>query len=406
VHFVDSGHVALSFQFFNKTRQNILANPRANAHVIHPLTGERFQLLLEYLRTETEGPLFESMRAKLAGIASHTGMTGVFKLQGADLYRVHEITRVPGAAIAPPPRRNLLAAVRASTHRISANNEMAHLLDTTLDCLVELFGVRHAMVLMYDAGGKRLFTVASRGYAESGIGSEIPLGRGVIGVCAREQTPIRITHMAAEYSYGRAIREQTQLGGLAGLLETEIPLPGLSTPGSQLAAPILGSRRLLGVLFVESDMDNRFGYDEEDALVALATQLGTGLQFTQEEETLGEQVLSPKLPGRVEGNALRVRHFAADDSVFLGDEYLIKGVAGAIFWKLLRDYQREERTEFNNRELRLDPAIRLPDISDNLEARLILLQRRLAERCDFLAIEKTGRGRFKFKVARPVLQEG
>ena len=97
-----------------------------------------------------------------------------------------------------------------------------------------------------------------------------------------------------------------------------------------------------------------------------------------------------------------IRHYGADDSVFLGDDYLIKGVAGAIIWKLLRDYTRANRTEFTNRELRLDSAIRLPDISDNLEARLILLQRRLAERCAFLAIERTGRGRFRFCVRRPV----
>ena len=95
VHFVDGDHVALSFQFFNKTRENVLANPRAAVVVIDPRTAAQYRLALEYLRTETEGPLFERMKAKLAGIASHSGMSGVFRLRGADVYRVLGIERVP-----------------------------------------------------------------------------------------------------------------------------------------------------------------------------------------------------------------------------------------------------------------------------------------------------------------------
>jgi adenylate cyclase len=34
VVYVDEGHVALSFQFFNKTRENILANPHASVLVL------------------------------------------------------------------------------------------------------------------------------------------------------------------------------------------------------------------------------------------------------------------------------------------------------------------------------------------------------------------------------------
>ena len=73
VQYVDESHAALSYQFFSKTRQNVLANRRAAALVIHPETAARYRLELEYLRTETEGPLFEKMKARLAGIASYTG---------------------------------------------------------------------------------------------------------------------------------------------------------------------------------------------------------------------------------------------------------------------------------------------------------------------------------------------
>jgi len=402
VHYVDEAHVALSFQFFNKTRENVLANPRAAVAVIDPITAVQYRLALEYLRTETEGPLFERMKAKLAGIASHSGMSGVFRLRGADVYRVLGIERLPGKEVPAQPKRSLLAALRSCSERLIQCNDLGRLLDELLVCLDEVFGIGHAMVLVPDGAGKRLYTVASRGYLASGVGSEIPMGCGVIGVAARERTPIRISHMTSDYAYGQAIRARAAQEGLADMLETMIPLPGLPDACSQLAVPVITGGRLLGVLYVESAEELRFGYDDEDALVALATQTGMVVRLLQEAAESHEE--APAAGTRAQppgGTPVPIRHYAADGSVFIGDDYLIKGVAGAIFCKLLRDYSGAQRTEFTNRELRLDASIRLPDISDNLEARLILLARRLAERCEFLRIEKTGRGRFRLNVARP-----
>ncbi len=404
VHYVDAGHVALSFQFFSKTRENVLVNPRATLQVIDPDTGAHYRLAIEYLRTEEEGPLFEYMKAKLAGVASHSGMSKVFVLRGADIYRVHDVRCALHQAPPPSRRRNRMPALRACSQRLLGHCDLAALLDELLEGLAVHFDIHHAMMLMYDPAGARLYTVASRGYDASGIGSEVAFGDGVIGVAAQERSPICISYMTNDYSYSRAIRDNL-VADATGAPEPAIPYPGLAEPGSQLAVPIVHGASLYGVLYVESEQDVRFNYEDEDALVTLAAQLALALHVLHEtadehEEKSRAHAPAPSAPGL--GPAVTLRRFPSNDVVFIGDDYLIKGVAGAIFWKLVSDYAMHQRTEFTNRELRLDPRLRLPDISHNLEARLILLQRRLAERCEFMRIEKTGRGRFHLRIDRPV----
>jgi adenylate cyclase len=415
VQYIDANHIALTYQFFNKTRQNILANPQAMLIVASPVTAARYHIQVRYLRTEKEGALFENMKAKLAGIASHTGMSGVFKLQGADVYEVIEVTAEPGQSVLPtPPRRSLLGPVRSFSQSTQRWSELSDLLEGALGEIETQFGVSHSMIHWLDESGQRLYLVASRGYAQSGIGSEIQLGQGVIGVTASARTSIRITHTTAEYSYSRAARESIRQSKLADRLEAEIPLAGLAAPGSQLAVPIIARSQLLGVLYLEHEAESQFGYDEEDAFVTIAQHLGLAAQsLAQGAERVvdisrgraGKPASQPDettASASSAGAPVSIRHYAADDTIFIGDDYLIKGVAGAILWKLLNEFQQHGRSEFTNRELRLDAALPLPDLSNNLEARLILLQRRLAERCPLLGIEKTGRGRFRLRVTRPV----
>ncbi|WP_374609068.1 GAF domain-containing protein [Diaphorobacter nitroreducens] len=410
VVYVDEGHVALSFQFFNKTRENILANPYASVLVLDPVTARFYRLHLRYLRTETAGALFESMKARLAGIASHNGMADVFRLKGSDVYAVEHIDAIDGEGLPPPaPRPGQLHRLRQCSERMAACTGLEELLQGALACLRDAVGIGHAMVLMLDVPAQRLYTVASCGYATSGVGSEIALGHGVIGMAARENTPVRISHMTHAALYSHAMRSSLEAGAHHGGAEPpgmDIPYPGLPEPHSQLAVPMVAAGRVLGVLFVESPQDLAFDFEDEDMLVALAGHLGAAIDLLQATPE-GADTATPAtaLAPAVSGTPVRVRHYAANDSVFINDDYLIKGVAGAIFWKLLRDYTQAGRTEFTNRELRLDPSIRLPDVADNLEARLLLLQRRLQENNPPMRIEKTGRGRFRLCVACPVLLE-
>lgn len=413
VQYVDRNHIATTFQFFNKTRQNILANPYALLKVVDPFTGGGYKLHVRYLRTETSGPLFESMKAKLAGIASHTGMAEVFKLKGSDIYEVERVETVVGPhPLAQPAWQDNLPRLRHAIAHLDASRDLDELLDNTLSALQAVCGIAHMMILKLDECGERLFTVATRGYEESGIGSEIPMGHGVIGVAARERTPIRISHMTSEYIYGKAVRDSTKALGLHHQLETAIPMPGLPECRSQMAVPITAGPSLYGVLYVESHEDLRFTYDDEDMLQIIAQQFGWMAQSmaacSEGLETVAETTpeTKPASPASIapapDQKPVLVRYFKSDHSVFLDEDYLIKGVAGAIFWKLARTVQLEGRDQFTNRELRLAPDLSLPDIADNLEARLVLLQRRLAERTRCVRMHKTGRGRFQLQISQPL----
>jgi len=88
VYYVDETHVALSFQFFNKTIRNVRENPRANV-TLQDIPGFALWILdLEFDHSETEGPVFDAMDMQIEAIASATGMSGIFKLRAADVYRV------------------------------------------------------------------------------------------------------------------------------------------------------------------------------------------------------------------------------------------------------------------------------------------------------------------------------
>lgn len=406
MEYVDTHHLALSFQFFNTTHANVLANPQATLLVMNPVTAAMYRLTLCYQRTESSGPLFERMKAKLAGIASHTGMSGVFVLKGSDVYRVERIEQVPNQPLdVTQPSRSRLAALRRFSAEIDTTQELEPLLERTLDALQQLFDIHHALILMLDSDGQRLFTVASRGYRNSGIGSEIALGDGIIGVAARERSPIRIGYASAEYRYVHAVRAATEAAGLQDQLERAIPLPGLSQSSSQLAVPIIARDTLLGVLYVESAEAQRFDYDDEDALVSAAHLLGLSIELLPHPDGESAESCASATPTHTAPPSirpLRVRHFASNDSIFLDDQYLIKGVAGAIFRALISDYHERGRCHFSNRELRVDPRLKLPELGDNLEARLILLTRRLQERDAGIRLERCGRGQLRLCVERPL----
>lgn len=101
VWYVDERHVAVSFQFFGKTVENLRGNPYAAIRLFDPNGVDHWGIDARFVREETEGPLFEEMEMQLEAIASMTGMSGVFKLKGAHVYEVLRIERLPVFRLPP-----------------------------------------------------------------------------------------------------------------------------------------------------------------------------------------------------------------------------------------------------------------------------------------------------------------
>ena len=69
VYYVDTKHVAISFQFFNKTHRNVRENPFACIMVLDPRTLHAYRFRLRFDHSESTGPLFESMSLQLQAVA-------------------------------------------------------------------------------------------------------------------------------------------------------------------------------------------------------------------------------------------------------------------------------------------------------------------------------------------------
>jgi adenylate cyclase len=377
----------------------MMVNPRLQVVVVEPTSGRSFRLNLLYERTETEGPLFERVKTSLDAVASHEGMAKVFLLAAVDVCRVLSCDKVPSDWDTAPVRREhaRLDDLDLFSLRIVDCGDVESLIATGLAAGTELLGWQHASIHLLDETGTRLLTVGSHGYETSGIGAEVALGEGVIGVAAQRRQAVRIGNLLSEIAYAQAVRASAQPEDLS----SEIPLPGLPNALSQIAVPILWRELLLGAISLQSDEAGRYTAQDEAALNVAARQFGLALMLLRynrdREPMITAQVKAPI----ADTEAAQIKYYAADDSVFIDNEYIIKGVGGRVLWRLLRSYADERRVEFTNKEIRLDPHLDLPDIKDNLEARLILLRKRLTERCDLLQIQNTGRGRFELVVARP-----
>ncbi|EGF92584.1 GAF domain protein [Asticcacaulis biprosthecium C19] len=398
VHYVDDGHVALSNQFFSKTSRNIRRLNAAQLMVVDGRSGQQHVLDIAYVRSEEAGPLFERMAALL----KVNDRLAMMKLRSADIYRVLGLAPIealmPLTATPPrlPPRADL-ARVAEACQDLARLDDADALLEAALDGLEGVFGTAQALILTPDNDGT-LSAISHRGYGREGVGAEVAVGDGLIGLAASTRQSLRISDLRRSQRYASAVAAAHQAD------PRHIPLPGLSNALSQMAAPMICQGQLAGVVFVESDTAFAFRHEDESALAILAVHLAAALRLSDHQAR--QAVATPAGPAvPSEGPVIQVKYHGYDDSVFIDDAYVVRGVPGRLLHSFVSAYLGTGQDVFSNREIRRDPALKLPEWKDNLETRLILLKKRLDEKAAPIRLERLDRGRLRLMVAgRPQIE--
>jgi adenylate cyclase len=397
---VDEHHVALSNQFFAKTAANIRANPHVTLLIVDAATGTQYLLRISFSRSVEKGPLFERIALELKAGSAQVGLADVMRLRSADVFQVLDIRRIPSANDAPEPPARVptgVAAVLRILTEMDRQADVGGLIDAVLEGISRELGFSHAVVLFNDPASEVLVTVGALGYPNAGIGSEVLNDDGLIGSAATSGLPIKVSDMSRVRRFGKAVADQSSPEDER--TSHSIAVPQLGEAMSQLAVPIkAGGSRMHGVIFVESTERMAFRDESVNALELVARHLAMVLELAESD---AEEPVPPGQPVKraaPDARTIDITHHAYDDSVFIGNDYVIKGVAGRLLVHLLDVYLKEGRAVFTNREIRHAETLRLPDFKDNLETRLLLLRRRLESKGAPVRILSAGRGKFTLEV--------
>ncbi len=403
---VDNERIAVTNQFLSKTVRNLRVNPQVCVRVVDLTDMAQYDIEGRFVVAQTSGELFESVRIQLDAVAAQTGMAGTFRLRSVDMISVDRCTRVDE----PRPSRSTIEAegsvlnpLGTFTGRLASCRDLSEATLTCLELLDDLFGFAHSMLLIADNENQQLFAVATHGYDAANVGAEIAMGEGFIGVAAQRREMVRITSMARNRAMAAAVSRDEAQG---------LPLRGLDDAQSVLAAPVMLGDRLVGVLYLDSSVPGTFDSRQAELIDIIARHLALTIAFLESDgpDDLAEGITTSTLsgdsptssPASPTPDTVRVSFHERDGSLFIDSDYLIRGVAGRILYRLLAEHAESGRTQFSNKELRLDRSLGLPAGADNLEARLLVLRRRLSERGGPIGLERVGRGRLELTVACPI----
>jgi class 3 adenylate cyclase len=167
--------------------------------------------------------------------------------------------------------------IQQISSEITSTLDLDEVLTIVLRATERVLGFQHSMILLEDRTQDKLSLVASRGYDPSGVGAQVAVGEGVIGVVAERKRMMRVGNIGASVAYLAGVRARLEATGELAPGAVPARLPGLPSAQSQLALPLLVKDRLVGVLAVESQKPNAFDELDEILLQIVGNQAATAI---------------------------------------------------------------------------------------------------------------------------------
>ena len=197
-------------------------------------------------------------------------------------------------------KSNNVRIIEQISAEITSTLDLDQVLEVVLGAMDRVLGFQHSRILLKDPADDTLRVFASRGHEPSGVGAEVRMGEGVIGVVAERKRMMRVGNIGVSVSYLKTVRARLEAAGQSAPGQTAASLPGLPNVESQLAIPLLVKDRLVGVLAVESPKANAFDEMDEVLLRIVGHQAATAIDNArtyQMVEKLGrlKRFFSPQL---------------------------------------------------------------------------------------------------------------
>ncbi len=140
--------------------------------------------------------------------------------------------------------------------RLSQTTDLNELFDRILDAARQIFRFENAIIRLIDDERQVLVTAAGYGYSAEAADMEIPVGQGIIGRVAASGKTLLVSDLHGAPDY----------------------IPGIEGARSELAVPLLGRDKVIGVFNVESPEPGAFDATQIDLLSTLASQAAIAIE--------------------------------------------------------------------------------------------------------------------------------